>query len=272
MAETEAGDEGMDPIDMPRAALDYLGRGWSVIPIAAGRKHPLVRWEDHQHRRADADEVGRWYRRWPDAGIGIVTGMISGLVVLDIDPRHGGDDSLEDLERRFAPLPHTIEALTGGGGRHVYFAHPGGTIRNRVGLAPGIDLRGDGGMVVAPPSLHPSGRRYAWEISHHPDDTPLAPLPRWLLEVTPDEGGHRGHGADYWRRLVHQGVVEGERNSAVASFAGHLLWRGVDVEVATELLLCWNRVRCRPPLPDDEVVRTVESILRTQLRHRGDRR
>lgn len=270
MATAIAGSKNMDRIDMARAAFGYLRRGWSVIPVEAGGKRPLVRWEDYQHRRADADEVRHWYQRWPGAGIGIVTGVISGLVVLDIDPPHGGDDSLDDLEHRYSVLVTTIEAITGGGGRHVYFKHPGGTVRNRVGLAPGIDLRGDGGMVVAPPSLHPSGRRYAWEMSHHPDDTAPAPLPAWLLGAASAEAPHRGHTSGYWRDLVRRSVAEGERNDTVASFAGHLLWRGVDAEVATDLLLCWNRARCRPPLSDAEVVRTVESILRTQLRHRPD--
>lgn len=145
-------------------------------------------------------------------------------------------------------------------------------IRNRVAMLPGIDLRGDGGLVVAPPSLHPGGRRYVWEISHHPDETPLAPLPHWLAGIRRDDTVLHGHGARYWRRLAHEGVAAGERNNTIASFAGHLLRRGVDAEVAIELLLCWNRVRCRPPLPDGEVVRTVESILRTQLRrNRGEK-
>lgn len=114
-------------------------------------------------------------------------------------------------------------------------------IRNRVAMLPGIDLRGDGGLVVAPPSLHPGGRRYVWEISHHPDETPLAPLPHWLAGIRRDDTVLHGHGARYWRRLAHEGVAAGERNNTIASFAGHLLRRGVDAEVAIELLLCWNR-------------------------------
>jgi hypothetical protein len=73
---------------------------------------------------------------------------------------------------------------------------------------------------------------------------------------------HSGHGLKYWRELIHKAVPEGTRNSTIASLAGHLLWHGVDAEVVLELLLCWNRVRCSPPLGDDEVLRTVESITR----------
>ncbi len=85
-----------------------------------------------------------------------------------------------------------VEALTGGGGRHLYFRHPGGIVRNRVGLAPGIDVRGDGGCVVAPPSVHPSGKRYAWVASHGPEDSPLARAPAWLLRQLGDGPDHGG--------------------------------------------------------------------------------
>ena len=104
-----------------QAALDYLARGWAIVPIAAGDKYPLVRWQTFQERLPTENELDYWYGRWPDAGIGIVTGKGSGLAVLDVDPRHGGDDSLAALEREHGALPHTIEAITGGGGRHVYF-------------------------------------------------------------------------------------------------------------------------------------------------------
>ncbi len=210
-----------------------------------------------------------WFDRWPYANIGIVTGMVSRLVVLDIDPRHDGVDTLVQLEREHGPLPHSVEALTGGGGRHVYFLHPGEAMRNKVGLAAGIDLRGDGGLVVAPPSIHPSGRSYAWEVSHHPNETPLAAMPLWLRSLVADDEPHPGRPMAHSRSLVRSGVPEGERNNTIASLTGHLLWHGVDPEVVAELLLCWNRIRCRPPLPDDEVARTVESIRRTHFRERG---
>lgn len=247
------------------AALDYLARGWSVIPIQPGGKRPLAAWLEFQLRHPSPQEIDRWFRRWSDANVAIVTGQISALVVLDIDVRHGGAESLARLEQANGPLPRTLEALTGGGGRHLYFVHPGGLLRNRTGIEPGIDLRGDGGYVVAPPSLHPSGRRYQW--AHGPSDVPLAQMPAWLL-VRPLPGAEKtGHPLAHWRQLVREGVAEGERNNSVASLAGHLLWHGVDPTVALDLLLCWNRTRCRPPLQDDEVARTVESITRLHLRH-----
>jgi len=244
----------------------YTARGWSIIPIRTGDKRPLVRWHEFQHRRPSAEEVRTWFSDWPEAGIGIVTGAVSGLVVLDVDFRHGGDASLKRLEQEHDRLPATVECYSGGGGRHLYFAHPGGLVRNKVGLAPGVDLRGDGGYVVAPPSLHASGQRYAWVENRTPDLTPLAPLPDWVLRRTVEEPGRRGHPIAYWRRLVREGVREGERNNAIASLAGHLLRHGVDAAMVMEVLLCWNRVRCRPPLMDDEVVSVVESIRRLHAR------
>lgn len=251
------------------SALHYLSLGWSVIPLRPKDKRPAIAWLEYQERRATEDEVRAWFHRWPNANVGIVTGSISGLVVLDVDPKHNGDESLAKMEQEHGPLPATIEAVTGGGGRHIYFAHPGGTVPNKVGLAPGIDLRGDGGCVVAPPSLHPSGGRYLWVANHDPEIMAPSPMPDWLLMELRGEGRRVGHPLSYWRNLVTEGVPEGERNNTIASLAGHLLWHGVDPDVVMELLLCWNAVRCYPPLPDNEVVRTVESIIRSHKRHGG---
>ena len=244
------------------AALAYCARGWSVIPIEPRGKRPLVAWTEFQQRRATVDEITRWFRRWPDGNVAIVTGEVSGIVVLDVDERHGGALSLAELDIELGPIPSTVEVATGGGGRHLYFRHPGGRVSNRVGLRPGIDLRGDGGCVVAPPSVHPSGARYAWVLGRSPEQREIAPLPAWLLT----QSGGGGHPMAYWRQLVREGVPEGERNSTLASLTGHLLWRGVDAQVALELLLAWNRMRCRPPLPDDEVASVVESIARLHAR------
>jgi Bifunctional DNA primase/polymerase, N-terminal/Primase C terminal 1 (PriCT-1) len=253
-----------------QAALAYLARGWSVIPLRPADKRPLVAWQEFQHRRPSEAVVRAWFRQHPEAGLGIVTGLVSGLLVLDVDAAHGGEASLQRLSQAHGPLPWTVEAHTGGGGRHLYFAHPGGVVPNRAGLRPGLDLRGDGGYVVAPPSSHPSGAGYRWSETASPERAHPAPPPVWLLKLVAAPGGRgrAGHPLAYWRNLVKTGVTEGERNTTVASLAGHLLFHGTDPEVVTELLLCWNRVRCRPPLADEEVARTVASIARTHERHR----
>lgn len=251
--------------DALNQALAYSYHGFSVIPVEPKGKRPLLLWQEFQHRPPTAEEVQTWFLRTPEANVAIVTGRVSGLVVLDVDLKHGGGESLSILEQIHGALPATVEARTGSGGRHLYFAHPGGVVRNRVGLRPGVDLRGDGGYVVAPPSLHPSGGRYVWMPERSPEELPLAATPAWLLKES--RGERAGHPLSYWRMLVREGVDEGQRNCTIASLAGHLLWRGVDPLVILDLLLCWNAARCRPPLPEDEVVRTVESITRLHLRH-----
>jgi hypothetical protein len=99
--------------------------------------------------------------------------------VLDIDLRHGGEESLEEIIKK-GHLPDTIEALTGGGGRHIFFLHNPG-LRNSVGELPGIDVRGEGGYVIVAPSMHESGNSYEWELSSRPGEVPLGEWPPWLL-------------------------------------------------------------------------------------------
>lgn len=162
---------------MLRGAVRLAQRGLPVFPIhhfAAGAcscsnpqcaspaKHPRVRWR--QQATTDARQLLRWWTRWPSANIGLVTGNASGIIVLDIDPAHGGVESLRQLVDAEGAVAHFAKVRTGGGGEHYYMRHPGGRVRNRTGLRPGIDVRGDGGYVVAPPSLHASGRRYRWEV------------------------------------------------------------------------------------------------------------
>lgn len=271
-----------------RSALWFAARGWAVLPLHAAiaarctcanpnctspAKHPRTSNGVHGatcHDRAVADA----WRRWPDANVGIATGAASKLFVLDIDPRHGGEDALDTMLLKHGKLPETVEVLTGGGGRHLYFRHPGdGAVPCSVGkVGPGLDVRGDGGFVVAPPSLHASGKRYEFEASSRPDNAPVSHAPAWLLGLV------RGGGADgaptppsEWRELAGGTVAEGGRNDAVARLAGYLLRKGryVDPHVLLELVLCWNAKHCKPPLTDSEVVKTVDSIAARELRRRG---
>ena len=122
------------------AALGYLARGWSVVPVVERGKRPIVRWQTFEAGHPTEAEVRGWFERWPPANVAVVTGAISGIVVLDVDPSHGGEESLTRLALRNAGLPQTVEATTGGGGRHIYFEHPGFEVKNRAGLSPGLDL------------------------------------------------------------------------------------------------------------------------------------
>jgi hypothetical protein len=121
----------------------------------------------------------RWWEENPTANVGLNC-EASGLVVLDVDPRHGGDDALFELERELGAVPTTAEALTGGGGQHILFRNPGGSFRREI--APGVDIK-SAGYIVAPPSIHPSGRSYVW--GEDPDEVGIADVPAtWLARMT----------------------------------------------------------------------------------------
>lgn len=143
------------------AALSYAARGWHVFPVKPEGKEPLTR---HGLKDATTDhkQIRRWWGKWPDANIGIRTGKESGLWVLDVDGSKG-KESLARLIEEYGDLPPTPTVITGKG-LHFYFEYPPDSrISNSAGkIAPGIDVRGDGGYVIAPPSIHPSGRRYQW--------------------------------------------------------------------------------------------------------------
>ena len=185
-----------------RAAMWYAAQlGWPVLPvhsIDAGAcscrrpdcgspgKHPLT---PHGLKDAtlDAASIEGWWARWPNANVAIATGVVSGIVVLDIDPRHGGDESLAELIRTEGPLPETVVADSGGGGAHFIFRHPGGQIANRSNIRPGLDVRGDGGYIVAAPSTHIAGATYRWRQGCGPHERVPAPLPPWLLTILAPE-------------------------------------------------------------------------------------
>src|SRR5262249_23667471 len=135
------------------AALRYETQNFGVIPIRPREKKPLIAWEDYQRRRATPDEIMTWWQLWPDANIGIVTGAISELVVIDLDSSEA-KDKLKELLPSF-DLTEVPQSRTGKGWQ-LFFQHPGVPVPNRAGIIAGLDVRGDGGYVVAPPSIHPS--------------------------------------------------------------------------------------------------------------------
>jgi Bifunctional DNA primase/polymerase, N-terminal len=131
-------------------ALKYLTWGWSVIPVGAD-KRPLVNWKPYQENPATGQEVRDWAQDSRNTSIAIITGAVSRLVVLDVDMKNGGHESLEQLQQEHGRLPQTVTVKTGGGGRHFYFQHPGVSVRPSAGkLGPGLDIRGDGGYVSLP--------------------------------------------------------------------------------------------------------------------------
>ena len=160
---------------MLKAALAYARRGVPVFPCQPGAKRPLTL-NGHWDATKDPHAIEQWWKRWPSANVGVPTGKKSGIVVLDVDVTTGGPKSLAKLERKGVPVSKTARARTGGGGIHIYFRYPKGTeIRNSAGLlGPGLDVRGEGGYVVVPPSR--TQDPYEWT-----DRSPLAEA-TWLIE------------------------------------------------------------------------------------------
>lgn len=253
---------------MLKAALFYVRQGWSVIPLTPGDKRPLLpSWQEFQSRRATEKEVSEWWRKYPNANIGLVTGAVSGFMVLDLDTV---------LALEFAKdqgIPQTPAVATGKG-YHVYLKHPGSLVQNAASLAgvQGLDVRGDGGYVVAPPSVHPSGRRYVWAKGRSPRDVELALPPVWLLDLLTNRisanPGHEElpprHDPDWVLELLG-GVEEGRRNDAATRLAGHWLARGLPEAEVWLLLVDWNR-RNRPPLPEKELRSVFRSIVNREAR------
>lgn len=247
-------------LDRRSAALTYARRGWSVLPLwwaeeggcACGGtdcgspgKHPLgiLVPQGVKEATTDPETIRHWWQRYPRANVGVATGPVSGLLVMDIDLRHGGHpDQLP------GPVPHTPTVRTGGGGWHLYLAWPEGIKRLPRALpgCPGVDLKGFEGYVVAPPSCHVSGACYRWEVS--PQDVSPAPCPAWLQAAlvkasfsTPRRPKPMGldgiYGTPYGRAALRQELARlaqtpvGDRNNALnrAAFvlgklvaAGHL--------------------------------------------------
>ena len=170
-----------------RVALAYAHRSIPVFPCEPGGKAPLT-YSGFWDATTDARRIKAWWDRWPYANVGVPTGERSGLLVLDVDSREGGPESLTALERINGLLPKTSKARTGGGGVHVFFRYPAGeAVRNSAGrLGPGLDVRGEGGYVVVPPSRTQSS--YEWL-----DRTPPAD-PTWLLECLRNKASPSGEG------------------------------------------------------------------------------
>ena len=258
-ADAEVGSE------LLAAALSYAARGWAVFPLhtptttgtcdcrrACGSvgKHPRTR-NGLKDASTDPAKIRGWWETWPAANVAIATGR--GLVVLDVDGAHDGEESLADLVRALGPLPPTVECLTGSG-RHLYFT-TGVEIRPSAGvLGRGLDVRGDGGYVVAPPSLHRTGRRYAWEASGDPEEVSLAPLPpRWVERLTRKLRVVREPGA------AGEAFPEGQRNDALFRMGRSLRARGLSEAAIAAALQVENETRCVPPLDPRE----VEAIARS---------
>ena len=253
------------------AAEKYAGLGWFVLPVhgivnnqcTCGKggscphpgKHPRIsRWQNEA--TTDVAILRRWWRTWPNANVGVVAGR-SELVVIDVDPKHGGEDSLAELIAEHGALPNTREQTTGGGGRHILFKHPGGHIQNRQdqsAIAPGIDVKANGGFSVAAPSLHSTGNRYQWDGL---EDAGVAELPPWLKQLLMSKPPANGKTRS---PTSSEQFTEGRRHGALLSFAGRLRHAQCDSAEILAALLEFNRRRCSPPKSESEVRKLAEDV------------
>jgi hypothetical protein len=264
---------------MLNAALEYAKKGKPVFPLhgllngqcTCGKdcgnnrsKHPRIL-GGFKNATVDEAKIREWWNLWPDANIGVPTGQPSHFVVLDIDPRHGGQDSLAQLQVRYGPLPDTLRQNTGGGGYHLAFSSPeGAIIHNSTGLSgfEGLDVRGDGGYIVVAPSLHHSGNCYKWDKS-----TPRIPaeLPQWLLDLmTNKQDRDKNHGnakAYFDMASMLAGVPEGRRNDTLFRAACKLRNADVPEDWAMQLILKAAE-NCKPSLPEDEAQEIVSHTYR----------
>lgn len=156
-------------------ALQFARQGFSVVPVNSAEKRPHICWRKYQEQRATDGEMCRWWQRWPKAGVGFITGAISGLSVVDIDGAIGH----ETARKNRLLLPATPCVMTPRGGFHLYYRHPGRWVDNQTGIYPNIDVKGDGGFVLAPPTSRTEGT-YEWVPGLALDDISLAELPDWV--------------------------------------------------------------------------------------------
>lgn len=266
------------------AAVAYARRGWPVLPlhtpIARGcscggdactsiGKHPRVaRWREAA--TTDLDVVTRWWRQWPHANIGMATGQPSGLVVIDIDAHSGGETTFAELRRRH-DLPTTALAATGSG-RHLYFARPDvQPIPNSVGaLGEGVDVRADGGYIVAPPSRHANGRTYRWIGSRRVERLPaslvavLRPPARQSVDPPPVIRGDAYVRAAYEQECAHVRAAPVHTRNNTLNRAAFSLGQLIDSTGLTEAVVFDGLLAAALDvgLPQREAVATIRSGLR----------
>ena len=240
---------------MLQAVLWYAKHGLPVFPCGVRGKEPLTK---HGFKDASTDpaQIREWWGKWPNANIGVPTGTVTHLLVLDCDPRNGGPADRADIIAKLGPIPDTDEQITGGGGRHLFFGYSGG--RAPKTLAQGIDLKGDGGYVVVAPSLHPNGNSYQWDgvkgaqALLHP-----AEAPPWLAERI--SSCSTNVPIEHSRPQAEK-IREGGRNNFLTSRAGTMRRAGMSREAIEAALLEENRQRCDPALPNAEVQRIAASV------------
>jgi hypothetical protein len=236
-------------------AIALGGKGLRIFPCRERGKEPAIA-DNLRRATTDVNLIAGWWQA-TNYNIGIATGEGSGIWVLDVDGDEG-ETTLRQLEAEHGALPSTVEAITGKG-RHLYWRWPSHrVIRNRQVNPdmPGIDVRGNGGYVLAPHSIHPSGRIYAWSVDSAKS---FEDAPEWLLDLIVTGGGgtrrtsDAAYSPDQWQSFLDDSVDGSRRGAAVARLYGLLARRYVDPIIALGIAQMFNQVRCNPPLDREEV-------------------
>jgi len=240
------------------SALAYAERGFHVFPVRPHRKAPLIKdWPSRA--TTDGAAIRQWWSRHPDANVGIATGP-SGLVVVDVDVKDGalGVESWRDiLQEHGQALGETLTAETPTGGLHVIYRANGLAVRSSAGtLGPGLDVRADGGYILAPPSVHPNGQTYEWALGCSPDDVDPIPLPSPLAQLLT-----RSRRPASWAEPFEP-ILKGRRNDTLTSLAGSMRRIGMTADAIFAALRITNQERCRPPLSTCEVAKIARSVAR----------
>ena len=241
-------------------ALYYASIGLAVFPLQPRGKVPFL---DGGFKIAskDPDQIETWWTRYPNANIGVATGAASGgLIVIDADvnPDSGydGTDSLREYAVEHGPFPDTCRAITGRGGYHDYY-RTDETLHNRAGVLDGVDVRADGGYVVAPPSIHPNGNQYAWEID--PEDSEIAEATEEILELCRSrKTGTSGHDG----AADQTPILPGTRNDTIYRLACSLQAKGLTDEAIRAAVIAENEARCFPPMGEAEIERIIANATR----------
>lgn len=237
------------------AAIEYAKKGFAVFPLKYRDKVPLTR-NGCKDATTDAAQIKAWWQKYPNANIGLATGSVSQnvfVIDLDIDEDRGidGYHSLEDWQREHGDFPETWTAITGRGGYHLYY-RGNGKIKNRAGIIDGVDIRGNGGYVVAPPSIHKNGNRYEWEYS--PDEFEIAKADN-NVEYFLNHGDQKQGTAFTMPNIV----AAGQRNQMLFRFACMMQAKGASDQSVFAATMAENESSCSPPLTEREVKVIVSS-------------
>ena len=234
-------------------AFKLLTLGFSVIPSGGGdnHKHPLVSWTEWQKRCPDEAQLERWEAQFHPTLWGVVTGAVSGVVVLDADT-----PEMRGMLEGAALVPH-IETPRGGG--HSWFKYPGYPVKTAVGILPGLDVRGDGGFVNVIGS-RPDGA-YRTIILPTPDNLyPFEDIPASIRDAMRNGACSEATPAPENATSEERPIMEGKRNGWLAHMGGYMRRQGMTASAIEAALQVTNRERCQPPLPEAEVTEIARSI------------